>query len=99
MATARINRLGHRYGVFLVIEEDGRLWRVRCTNCGHEHLVSAEKCGALAKSKPRRCGRCLWEPPPVVAQPQKEPPATPRSGILIPGVGFFPYLQGPMGPR
>ena len=96
MANRRVDRTGHVLGVMLVVEPDQqnhRLWRIRCTVCGAEQSVSAERCGALGKSKPKKCRFCppsegLEQPEPP--KPKVEEPAL--KGINIAGYGFFPSL-------
>ena len=96
MANRRVDRTGHVLGVMYVIGPDPqnpRMWRICCTVCGAVQSVSAERCGALGKSKPKKCRFCLPDDEPERPEPpkpKKEEPAL--RGIDIAGYGFFPFL-------
>jgi hypothetical protein len=96
MANRRVDRTGHQLGVLVVVEpdqENPRLWRIRCTVCGAEQSVSAERCVALGRAKPKRCRSCPPDTEVEIPEPPKpivEPAAL--NGIDIAGYGFFPFL-------
>lgn len=101
-SNTRIDRTNKTFGFMRVLdrsETDKRKYDVLWLCCNTKDTITAERVGWQVKLPELKCPVCQKKEKKQKAKPTAEPTANKEpepTGIMIPGMGFYPFLAPPI---